>query len=49
MCLIPSLQIMHSSMEHQLLPEVQYANYQSFERIDMHKSVQYCLSLWNVV
>lgn len=26
MCLFPSLQIMHSSMKHQLLPAVQYAN-----------------------
>lgn len=48
-CLFPSLQIMHSSMERQLLPAVQYANCQSLERIDMHNSVQYCLSLQDVV
>lgn len=53
MCLLPSSQIMHSSMEQQLLPEVQYANYQSFERIDMHKTIEHCLLprvvVWGVV
>ena len=51
-CLFPSLQIMHSSTERQLLPAVQYANCHRFERIDMHKSIPYCLSLqyvaWSV-
>lgn len=43
-CLFPCLQIKHSSMEHQLLPAVQYANYRSFARRNTQKSVQYSLS-----
>lgn len=48
-CLFPSLQIIHSSMERQLLPAVQYANCQSFGRLDMHNSIQYFLSLQDVM
>lgn len=36
-------------MERQLLPAAQYANCHSFERIATHKSIQYCLSLEDVV
>lgn len=52
MCLFPSSQIMHSSMEQQLLPQVQYANECWIKRSDfmcasVYTAVCYIYSCYN--